>query len=219
MLEKLAEGYDVVYGSPSARHHGVWRNLTGTVTKMVLQGALRMTGARNVSAFRVFRTELRQAFADYRSPFVSVNVLLTWGTTRFASVPVRHDPRRIGTSNYNFRRLLIQAMNLITSFSVVPLQIASVVGFLFTCFGLGVLLYVLVRYLAYGVSVPGFTFLASVIAMFSGAQLFALGIMGEYLARMHQRSMERPVYVVRMATEAGGRDQGGEPVSDQARSH
>jgi undecaprenyl-phosphate 4-deoxy-4-formamido-L-arabinose transferase len=73
------------------------------------------------------------------------------------------------------------------------------VGFLFTLFGVGVLAYVLGRYLVLGTSVPGFPFLASIIVLFSGAQLFALGIMGEYLARMHFRMMDRPSYVVREA--------------------
>ncbi len=205
MLQKLAEGYDVVYGSPATRRHGLWRNLTASVAKLALQGALRVSGARTVSAFRVFRTQLRDAFANYQSPYVSINVLLTWGTTRFASIPVRHDERKIGASNYNFRKLVTQAVNLITGFSVVPLQIASVVGFLFTSLGIGVLLYVLVRYVLQGASVPGFTFLASLIAIFSGAQLFALGIIGEYLARMHQRAMERPVFVVRSSTEPANR--------------
>ena len=83
-----------------------------------------------------------------------------------------------------------------------PLQIASVVGFAFTLFGMGILVYVLARYLVSGVSVQGFTFLASAIAIFSGAQLFALGIIGEYLARMHFRIMDRPPYAVRTQTEA-----------------
>jgi undecaprenyl-phosphate 4-deoxy-4-formamido-L-arabinose transferase len=93
---------------------------------------------------------------------------------------------------------------MITGFSVVPLQLASVTGFVFTCFGLVVLAYVLGRYLLQGGSVPGFAFLASIIAIFSGAQLFALGIIGEYLARMHQRTMERPIYAVRSTTHTRG---------------
>ena len=86
---------------------------------------------------------------------------------------------------------------MITGFSVLPLQISSVIGFALTLFGLGVLAWVLLRYLALGYSVPGFPFLASIIAIFSGAQLFAIGIIGEYLARMHFRMMDRPTYVVR----------------------
>ena len=82
-------------------------------------------------------------------------------------------------------------------FSTLPLQLASVIGFLFTMFGFVILLYVLFNYLTNGSAVPGFAFLASIVAIFSGAQLFALGIIGEYLARMHFRTMDRPTYVVR----------------------
>ena len=128
---------------------------------------------------------------------MSIDVLLTWGTNRFASVRVDHRPRYSGKSNYTFRKLAIHAINMMTGFSTLPLQIASVTGFVFTLFGLIVLAYVLIRYVMEGGSVPGFPFLASVIAIFSGAQLFALGIIGEYLARMHFRMMEKPTYVLR----------------------
>jgi undecaprenyl-phosphate 4-deoxy-4-formamido-L-arabinose transferase len=81
------------------------------------------------------------------------------------------------------------------------LQVASLLGFASTLFGVGLLVFVLGRYFLYGGSVPGFPFLACTIAIFSGVQLFALGIIGEYLARMHFRTMERPTYTVRsMAT-------------------
>ena len=86
---------------------------------------------------------------------------------------------------------------MMTGFSTLPLQLASIVGFGFTLFGLLILAYVIGRYLVLGGSVPGFPFLASIIAIFAGAQLFALGIIGEYVARIHARSMDRPVYVIR----------------------
>lgn len=86
---------------------------------------------------------------------------------------------------------------MMTGFSTLPLQFASVMGFVFALFGFLVLGYVLLSYVLHGSSVPGFPFLASLIAIFSGVQLFALGIIGEYLARMHFRTMERPPYVVR----------------------
>ena len=92
---------------------------------------------------------------------------------------------------------------MMTGFSVVPLELASLIGFVFTLFGFGILAFVVGRYLIQGGSVPGFSFLASIIAIFSGAQLFALGIIGEYLARMHFRMMERPAYVVRSVTNMG----------------
>ncbi len=197
LLAKLAEGYDVVYGTPLKPLHGFWRNLASRITKVALQSVMGAETARYVSAFRAFRTPLRQAFANYQDPFVSIDILLTWGTTRFAAVAVRHDPRLIGSSHYTFGKLVTYALNMMTGLSTLPLQLASVIGFVFSLFGLGVLVYVVGRYLVQGGSVPGFPFLASTIAIFSGAQLLALGIIGEYLARMHFRMMGHPASVIR----------------------
>lgn len=200
LLSELAQGYDVVYATPLTEQHGLFRNLASRLTKIALQSTMGAETARKVSAFRAFRTPLREAALNYQSPFVSVDVLLTWATTRFSALPLPHRPRPEGTSNYTFGRLVSHALNMMTGFSTFPLQIASVTGFFFTLFGLGILAYVLGRYFLQGTSVPGFPFLASVIAIFSGAQLFALGIIGEYLARMHFRTMEKPTYLVRAVT-------------------
>jgi glycosyltransferase involved in cell wall biosynthesis len=197
ILIKLSEGFDVVYGTPKEERHGFWRDRASQITKLVLQGSMGAETARNISAFRAFRRDVRNAFEGYQSPFVSIDVLLTWGTTRFAAIPVYHDTRKIGTSNYNLYKLITHAVNMMTGFSTLPLQLASMIGFLFTLFGILVLIYTLGRYVIQGGSVPGFPFLASVIAIFSGAQLFALGIIGEYLARMHFRSMGRPPSAIR----------------------
>lgn len=201
LLNKLGDGYEVVYGTPERGQHGMLRNLASGITKLVLQNAMGAETARKVSAFRAFRTDLRRAFENYKSSFVSIDVLLTWGTTRFGAVTVRHQPRQIGESAYTTGKLVTHAFNMVTGFSTVPLQIASLMGFVFAFFGLGVLGIVLVRYWMSGGSVPGFPFLAAIIAIFSGAQLCALGIFGEYLARIHFRTMDRPTYSVRGMTE------------------
>lgn len=197
LLAKLEEGFDVVYGKPEAMTHGLFRNVASQITKIVLKQAMGADTARNISAFRIFRTVIRDAFATYRSPYVSIDVLLTWGTTRFTAVEVKHDARSVGASNYTLRKLLTHAFNMVTGFSTWPLQLASLIGFVFTIVGLVLLLFVLLSRLINGHAPPGFYFLASIIAIFSGAQMFALGIMGEYLARLHFRTMDRPTYAVR----------------------
>ena len=197
LLEKLSDEYDVVYGTPQSEQHGFWRDMASRISKLAFQTTMGVDTARNVSAFRAFRTILREAYADYQSPFVSIDVLLTWGTKRFTSVSVRHDQRVVGISNYTFRMLVTHALNMMTGFSTLPLQLASLIGFGCTLFGLAVLAFVLVRYVIEGGSIPGFPFLASVISIFAGAQLFTIGIIGEYLSRMHFRSMGRPYAVVR----------------------
>ena len=203
LLAALGEGYDVVYGTPEQERHGLGRDLASMISKLALQNVMGAEIARQVSAFRAFRAEVAKAFEHYEGSFVSIDVLLTWGTNRFQARPVRHDPRKQGGSGYTVRKLITHAMNMMTGFSTLPLQMASVVGFTFTLFGLCVLAYVLVRYFVSGNPVPGFPFLASIVALFSGAQLFALGIIGEYLARMHFRSMQKPPYVVRENLETG----------------
>jgi glycosyltransferase involved in cell wall biosynthesis len=200
LVERLTDDVDVVYGAPASEQHSVWRSAASRVTKYALEEAMGAPAARSVSAFRIFRTELRSAFDRFQSPDISIDVLLTWATTRFAAVSVRQERRGSGRSNYTFGRLLHHALNMMTGFTTRPLRIASMIGFLFTFFGFVVVAVVLVRYLIAGDAVPGFPFLASIVAIFSGVQLLILGIMGEYMARMHFRLLERPSYVIAETT-------------------
>lgn len=197
----LTEDRDVVYATPQHEQHGLIRDVASAATKFALQNAMGADTAQMVSAWRIFRTRLRGAFVGYGNPYVSIDVLLTWGTTRFHAIPVRHAPRARGESHYTVSKLMRHALNMVTGFSSLPLRFASVVGFAFTVFGGLVLVYVIGRYLLQGSTVAGFPFLASIIAIFAGAQLFALGIIGEYIARMHGRIMEKPAYAV--AAEVG----------------
>lgn len=201
LLAALTPEVDVVYGPPLNAHHSLARKLASWITKLVLSRSMKVDVAERISAFRLFRTVLRRAFADYRGPFVNIDVLLTWGTTRFTAVAVEQHERQAGTSNYTFRRLLTHALNMVTGFSALPLQLTSVLGLIMAAFGGLVLMYVLGRFILQGSPVPGFPFLASVIAIFSGAQLLSLGIIGEYLWRMHFRLMDKPSYTVRATLE------------------
>lgn len=200
LLARLREGADVVYGYPEKESHGLFRTLASKMTKIAVQEGTGKEIARKISTFRAFRASLRDSFADYRSPFLSIDVLLSWSTNRFAAVAVRHDPRAQGQSQYSLRKLMLHALNMMTGFTTWPLRLASVLGFGLTLFGIALLGFVLVRYFVQGGGVPGFPFLAASMAVFSGAQLFALGMMGEYLSRIHFRLMERPTYTVRSRT-------------------
>jgi undecaprenyl-phosphate 4-deoxy-4-formamido-L-arabinose transferase len=206
LIEQMQQGCDVVYGTPIHQQHTLWRNLASYFTRLALQSTMGLENARKVSAFRAFRTQIRNAFVTFNSPFVILDVLLSWGAAHFGVVPVQHHARKRGASNYTFRMLLIHAVNMVTGFTVLPLQLASWMGFGFGLFGLVVLIYVIGRYVLQGGSVPGFPFLASIIAIFSGVQLFALGIIGEYLARIHFRIMEKPSYVIREVADSPAED-------------
>ena len=206
LLEKLAEGHDVVYGVARRRQQAWWKTLASVVVKRAIAYVMGLRTVRDIGAFKAFRADLRKAFEDFRSPDVLLDVLLSWGTSRFASVPVDEAPRTVGKSNYNLFKLIKVSLLVLTSYTTIPLRFASIVGFLFTLFGMGVLVYVLTIYFTAG-SIPGFPFLASTVIIFSGVQLFALGIIGEYLARVFERTGGKQTYVIGRTTDVLGQAQ------------
>ena len=89
LLERLDQGFDVVYGVPEKAEHGLLRNTASIATKVALRWALGFKHASHTSAFRAFRTRLCRAFVDFKSTHVSIDVLLTWGNTEFTFVSIR----------------------------------------------------------------------------------------------------------------------------------
>jgi len=200
LLKKMTEGYDVVYGVARKRQQGWWKRLASAIIKRAIAYVMGLRTIRDIGAFKAFRAELRKSFENFNSPDVLVDVLLSWGTSRFASVRVEESPRTTGKSNYGLFKLIKVSLLVLTSYTTIPLRLASILGFLFTLFGIGVLIYVLAIYFTLG-SIEGFPFLASTITIFSGVQLFALGIIGEYLARVFERTGGRPNYTINRITE------------------
>ena len=196
LFAALVDGVDVVYGSPQEVAQRRWRRGSSTWMRTLMASSLGVDNAARMSSFRLFRTHLRDGFDGDLGPGVSIDALLSWSTSRFASVDVQHSERAEGRSNYTFRKLLRFALDTATGYSAVPLQIAMTLGLITAVFGVGVLFWVIGRQIVQGTDVPGFPFLASMIAIFSGVQLITIGIIGEYLARMHFRVMHKPTYVV-----------------------
>ena len=192
---------DVVYGVPVDAAHAGWRRGSGWLVRRSMKSVLGVSEVVNMSSFRAFRTELRDSFAVNLGPGVSLDALLAWGSSRFASVEVRHDARRYGQSTYSLGKLFRFALDTLTGYTTVPLRITTALGFATAAAGLLVMFVFVLIPFAKGISVQGFPFLASIIILFSGIQLVTLGVMGEYLGRMHFRIMNRPEYVV--AEEVG----------------
>ncbi len=199
LVSKLSEGYEVVYGVPRVRRQVWWKRLLTPLVKRAISWIMGVQTVRDISSFKAFRADLKRAFATINSPDVQIDVLLSWATARFASVEVDEAPRTAGESNYGLVKLIKVSLLVLTNYTTVPLRFASILGFVFTALGVIALIYVLVVYFVVG-SIPGFSFLASTIIIFSGVQLFALGIIGEYLARIFGRSSGRPPYVIHGTT-------------------
>lgn len=199
LLEKLNEGNDVVYGVWRQRKRSWWRAFFAVLTKRAVAWVMGANTVRDMSAFRAIRTQVRRGFDTFDGPDVLVDVLLSWGTSRFAAVHISERDRGAGQSNYSFWKLVKVSLLVLTSYTTAPLRFANLVGLFFTLVGLLAFVQVLYTYFVLG-SIPGFTFLAATILIFGGVQLFALGIVGEYLARIFERASGRPPYAVGSTT-------------------
>ena len=201
LLAKLVNGVDVVYGVSTQVRQNAWRRFTSRTAKAIFAKVLGFESAISISSFRAFRTQLREGFAGELGPHVSLDALLTWSTSRFSTLEVEHHARRVGKSNYSFTKLVRFMLDTATSYSTRPLRLATTIGFITTLFGLLLLIWVVGNAIFVRDSVPGFPFLAASIAVFSGVQLVVLGIIGEYLGKIHFRAMNKPTFSISETTE------------------
>ena len=107
LLAGFESGADVVYGVARKRGQVWWKAASSAFVKRSIAFIMGAHNVQDIGAFRAFRTELRQSFENFQGSDVLVDVLLSWGTTRFASVEVNETEREIGQSNYNFSKLIV----------------------------------------------------------------------------------------------------------------
>jgi glycosyltransferase involved in cell wall biosynthesis len=196
MLEHIeANDLDLVYGCPNDRKHAGWRNLGSAIVWHFYRTVFR--NPVTPTPFRAMRHQLAKSVMFYDLNFTYLDGLLAWCTSRIGAVEVAHHARAEGKSNYSISKLLVLALNLYTNFSLLPLQLVSGMGFLTACSGFLVGGYYLFQYFVSNILVPGFASTIIAVLILGGVQLLALGVIGEYLGRLHLNVNRKPQYVVR----------------------
>lgn len=196
LLDALRSGQlDVVYGCYATKEHPLWRNLGSRLGNAFYRLVFRSPAA--VTSFRAIRREVLENILAYSLNYTFIDGLLAWTTQRIGQTPVQHRPRQSGRSGYSLGKLASLAVTAFTNFSLLPLRWISVCGF--ACAGLGLLasVYYLIQYLLARIIVPGYASLMIAILVLGGVQLLALGIMAEYLGRLHMNINRKPQYVER----------------------
>ena len=195
IFEHIQSGYDVVYGVYGQKQHTAFRNFSSRL----IQYAYRRTFDLNIgiTSFRIIRQEIVQFMLGYEKSFTYIDGLLAWFTQNIGNVSVDHQKRKVGTSGYSLKNLIILALNMMTNFSIIPLQLASLSGFVFSLVGFFLGGYFLLKKIFWGIPVSGFSSLIVAITMFSGVQLLTIGILGEYIGRIHINVSKRPQYAIK----------------------
>jgi len=188
LINALTEDVDVVYGLPIKKSESIARRIPSFLMKKSYGILLGVPSAPMISPFRVFRSSLREGFSSNGlGPNVSIDSLLSWSTTRFSSVRIEHRPRQIGKSNYSVAKLVRLALDTLTTYTTKPLRIASLVGAMIG-------LTTLVNHLLFRISPTNFqspNVIPPILAI-----LLIISTLSEYVARIHNRVMGKPSYVV-----------------------
>lgn len=207
MLTKWREGWHVVYGKRIARHGETWlKKATAAVFYRVIRRLSGVDIPVNVGDFRLMDRKVLDALKQMPERFRFIRGLVVWAGFRQCAFPYERPPRARGTTKYPFKNMVRFAFDAVLSFSIVPLRIAAVVGFLVMAVALVLIGYTLyLRFVARSV-IPGFSALYVMMLMLGGLNLVVMGIIGEYIGRMYVEIKGRPLYLVE---EIHGRRAGG----------
>lgn len=198
LLEHLrASDAEVAYTFYEEKKHAWWRNAGSRLANACATFLLGKPRELYLSSFRAVKRALIDRVVTHRSPFPYLDGLILGATNRFTRLKVAHEPRAGGESGYTLRKLVRLACGLLFGFSVMPLRIASVLGVVLCAGGVLLLGAVAAELLLVEARQAGWPSLMGALAIFSGAQLLMLGIIGEYVGRAFLTVAGRPQALVR----------------------
>lgn len=195
-LDKMQEGYDIVFGVFKERKFSVIKNITGAVSRFLLWHLLDRPKDIQMSSFWCCRRYVRDEVVKYDGYNTFLQVLFFRTTHNIANIEIEHYAREVGTSNYNFRRGLKLFMSCL-NFTVIPLRVATLMGTLFSAAGFIGALAVLIRKILNPAIAIGWSSLMCAMLVLFGFCFLMLGIIGEYLGKVILNINKTPQYVIR----------------------
>lgn len=195
LVDKLNEGYDVVYGLRVERHDSLIRRVGSWGMSALLYRFMKMDIPDGATGFLALSGDFARHISLFNEKSKYFNGLYAWlSYGRWAAIPVSHSPRHSGKSKYTIRQLVTLTLNFVCNFTLVPLRISLHMGWF--CMLLSVIGAIVLGIGAFGIEIQSIWILANVIVFFSGVQLFTIGILGEYIGRIFTEVKEQPDFVV-----------------------
>ncbi len=200
LVEKVEEGYDVV-GTVRKDRQDPWvRKAASKVVNLVVARATGHNLHDYGCMLRAYSRETVQAMLECGERHTFIPALAMTVARRATELEVDHAPRNKGQSKYDLFKLLKLNLDLMLGFTAIPLRLVSWIGFSVAVLGLIFSLYMLIRRLVVGPEVEGVFTLFAILFFFIGVQIMALGLVGEYLARIYDEVRQRPRYIIRSIT-------------------
>lgn len=196
MMTKMNEGFDVVYGQRLKRDGESWFKLaSASIFYRVLRRMVDVEIAADSGDFRLMSRRALDHLNAMPERYRFIRGMVSWIGLKQVAFPYERQRRFAGTTHYPLKKMLLLAVDAMTSFSIAPLRFASHLGMMFGLLGLVVLGYTIFSWFA-GNVLPGWTSLAAIVLILGSVQLLVLGIFGEYLGRMYMETKRRPLYFV-----------------------
>lgn len=197
LYRKFREGCDLVYGIRRERNDPLLKKLTSRMFWWILNRFSGVYMPREQTMLRILSRRLADVLKGMREYARFIHGMMAWAGFRVATVEVVHAPRLKGKTKYNITRLFKLAFHAVTSFSTVPLRLATYMGFASAFGSLLVGIYFLYLKIFYSIPVLGYASIIVSIFFVGGIQMLMLGIFGEYLGRTYQEAQRRPLYIIR----------------------
>lgn len=197
LVARWQEGYDVVFAARRDRGDERWMKRAGArwFYRLVNVGG-RFQIPPDAGDFRLLGRAAIDALQSLPERTRFMKGLYAWIGLETARIEYAPDARATGRSSFSPMRLLALSLDGLTSFTTWPLRLVSATGLLLACLALLYGGYLVVDYLLHGHPIPGYTTIVVGIALLSGIQLIALGVLGEYVSRIYEEVKDRPLYVV-----------------------
>ena len=197
LVERLNEGYDVVFSYYSKKEHSLFRNIGSKFSNYIASVLIGKPKNLYLSSFKAINRFAIDEVIKYKGPYPYIDGLLLRFTLKYDTVLVTHDTRKEGKSGYTLHKLISLWLNMFTSFSLLPLRVATILGFIFAGIGLiGAIFFLLERVQSPNLPV-GWASLIISLFIISGVQLFAIGMIGEYLGRLFLKDSGNPQFIIR----------------------
>jgi undecaprenyl-phosphate 4-deoxy-4-formamido-L-arabinose transferase len=207
LLQEIAKGYDVVYCQYPKKNDSFFRNmgsyLNGSMARIVLDKPANLY----LSSFKAMNRFLVNEIVKYHIPSPYIDAIILKITRNIGTVEVRHDQRRAGRSGYTLKKLVSLWGDILVSYSLIPLRLLALTGFVLSLIGIYSVADMLIRDYHPALTNPSeIEQLTSVSLFFRGFQLFATGILGEYVGRIYLRLNEEPQFIFRYLSKYVGKE-------------